>query len=292
MRLVTFDRQGLPAVGVLTAEGEVVDLGFVMDRPPRSVRALLAGGEEALEAVRRAAADAPETARSDLGSVGLLPPVHDPGKVLCLGLNYAAHAAESGHEPPEHPAVFMRSRTSLVGHGRPILRPRLSRQLDFEGELAVVIGRTARHVPEEEALAHVAGYACFDDASVRDVQYWTGQWTLGKNFDATGGFGPCLTTADEVPPGAAGLRITTRVDGRVMQDATTSDMLFSVPVIVSLLSEICTLEPGDVIVTGTPPGVGKARTPPVWLEPGNVVEVEIEGVGLLMNRVADEGGEG
>ncbi len=287
MRLVTFAGENGPAVGVLRGN-DVVELQVAMPRAPGSVRELLAAGTAAMERAGRAAADAPEAARHPLESLTLLPPVHDPGKVLGLGLNYAEHAAESGHEPPAHPAIFMRGRTSLVGHGGPLVRPRLSEQRDYEGELAIVIGRSARHVPEERALEHVAGYAPFLDGSVREVQYWTGQWTLGKNFDSTGGFGPALVTADEVPPGADGLRIRTRVDGETLQDGNTADMLFKVPRIVSLLSEVCTLEPGDVIITGTPSGVGKARTPPRWLRPGEVVEVEIEELGTLRNPVAEE----
>jgi 2-keto-4-pentenoate hydratase/2-oxohepta-3-ene-1,7-dioic acid hydratase in catechol pathway len=287
VRLVTFAGPDEPAVGALRGD-HVVDLRTVMSEPPASVREILAAGAAALDRVERAASEAPEEALHPLETLTLLPPVPDPGKVLCLGLNYAEHAAESGHEPPAHPAIFMRSRTSLVGHGGPLVRPRLSEQLDYEGELAVVIGRSARHVSEEDALDHVAGYAPFDDGSVREVQYWTAQWTLGKNFDSTGGFGPALVTADEVPPGAAGLRIRTRVDGETLQDGDTADMLFTVPRIVSLLSDVCTLEPGDVIITGTPSGVGKARTPPRWLRPGEVVEVEIEGLGVLRNRVGEE----
>lgn len=285
MKLVTFERGAETAVGVLE-DGEVTDLGLAAPDLPGTVRDLLAAGPTALERASRAASSAER--RHPLEKLTLLPPVPDPGKVICLGLNYAEHAAESGHEPPEHPTVFLRSRTSLVGHGSPIVRPRLSDQLDFEGELAVLIGRRAHHVSEREALAHVAGYACFNDASVRDVQYWTSQWTLGKNFDRTGSFGPALVTADELPPGAAGLRIRTRLDGRVVQDATTADMIFPVARIVSLLSEVCTLEPGDTLITGTPSGVGKARTPPLWLRPGDVVEVEIEGVGTLRNPLVDE----
>jgi 2-keto-4-pentenoate hydratase/2-oxohepta-3-ene-1,7-dioic acid hydratase in catechol pathway len=287
MRLVTFAGPDGPAVGVLRGE-DVMDLGSVMAAPPASVRELLAAGAEALDRAERAAAEAPRAALHSMESLTLLPPIHDPGKVLCLGLNYAEHAAESGHEPPAHPAIFMRSRTSLVGHGGPLIRPRLSEQLDYEGELAVVIGRSARHVSEEAALEHVAGYAPFIDGSVREVQYWTRQWTLGKNFDSTGAFGPALVTADEVPSGADGLRIRTRVDGETLQDGNTADMLFKVPRIVSLLSGVCTLEPGDVIITGTPSGVGKARTPPRWLRPGEVVEVEIEGLGVLRNPVVEE----
>jgi 2-keto-4-pentenoate hydratase/2-oxohepta-3-ene-1,7-dioic acid hydratase in catechol pathway len=288
MRLVTFVESGRARVGVLDDE-HVVDVGAADPGLPPTLSGLLHAGPEALERVAAAGRAGPATARHPLEAISLRPPIEDAGKILCLGLNYAEHAAESGHgPPPAHPTVFMRSRTSLVGHDHPVVRPRLSEQLDFEGELAVIIGRRGRHVPEAAALDHVAGYAPFNDGSVRDVQYWTSQWTLGKNFDATGGFGPALVTADELPPGATGLRLMTRLNGRVVQDGNTGDMIFPVARIVALLSGICTLEPGDVIATGTPAGVGKARTPPFWLKPGDVVEVEIEGAGLLRNPVVDE----
>jgi 2-keto-4-pentenoate hydratase/2-oxohepta-3-ene-1,7-dioic acid hydratase in catechol pathway len=220
-------------------------------------------------------------------AVRLLPPVSRPGKILCIGLNYHDHARETGHQPPAYPAVFMRGATSLVGPGAVLVRPRVSEQFDYEAELAVVIGRTARGISESDALDCVAGYSCFNDASLRDYQRKSQQWTMGKNFDATGAFGPDLVTPDELPAGASGLRVVTRVNGEILQDGNTADMIFSVPRIIAILAEVMTLEPGDVIITGTPAGVGTSRTPPRYLRDGDVCEVEIEGIGVLSNPVVD-----
>lgn len=217
-----------------------------------------------------------------------LPPLRHPGKILCVGLNYVDHAAESGFKVPAYPTVFARFSSSLVGDNQPLVRPLASTQLDYEGELAVIIGRRGRHITPARALDHVLGYSVFNDGSVRDFQHRTGQWTVGKNFDGTGAFGPSLVTADELPPGGAGLALHTRLNGAVMQSASTDDMVFSVASLISILSEAMTLEPGDVIVSGTPAGVGAARTPPVFMKAGDVCEVEIEGVGTLRNRVVDE----
>jgi 2-keto-4-pentenoate hydratase/2-oxohepta-3-ene-1,7-dioic acid hydratase in catechol pathway len=220
----------------------------------------------------------------DLATVELLPPLPAPGKILCIGMNYAEHAAEIGAEPPSCPEVFARFASSLVGHGAPILSP-ASGQLDYEGELVAVIGRAGRAIPRDRALDHVAGYSIFNDASVRDIQFRTRQWTLGKNFDGTGGFGPLLVSADELPAGARGLRLRTRVNGQVLQDAGTDRLIFDVAALVALLSEGMTLEPGDLIVTGTPSGVGFTRQPPRFLHPGDLCEVELEGVGVLRNPI-------
>ena len=209
----------------------------------------------------------------------------NPGKIICIGLNYRDHANEGGNPIPDYPAVFMRVTTSLVAHGQPILRPPVSDKLDFEAELAVVIGRTATRVTAGNALDHGAGYACFNDGTVRDYQRKSTQWTIGKNFDQTGGFGPELVTADELPDGARGLGIACRVNGAVMQDGNTSEMIFDVATLVEILSEVMTLEPGDVIATGTPAGVGYARTPPSFLKPGDVCEVTVAGIGTLSNPI-------
>ncbi len=222
-----------------------------------------------------------------LSEVTPLPPVSRPGKIVCIGLNYVDHAKEGGNPIPEYPAVFLRAVTSLVGPGQPILRPPVSAKLDYEAELAVVIGRPALRVREADALAHVAGYACFNDGSLRDYQRRSTQWTMGKNFDATGAFGPELATPEELPEGAHGLRIATRLNGRTLQDGNTRDMIFGVARTIAILSEVMTLEPGDVIITGTPAGVGYPRQPPVFLQPGDTCEVEIEGIGVLSNVVAD-----
>lgn len=215
-------------------------------------------------------------------------PVQRPGKVICLGLNYAAHAAEGGNAKPDYPSFFMRGSTSLMAHGEPLLRPVVSDKLDFEAELAVVIGRRARHLKPDNALQAVAAYSCFNDGTLRDYQRRSSQWTIGKNFDATGGFGPWLVPASDLPPGASGLRIESRLNGRVMQLDNTGHMIVSVVQALVVLTEVLTLEPGDVIAMGTPAGVGYARTPPVWMQAGDRIEIEIEGVGLLANTVEQE----
>lgn len=226
--------------------------------------------------------------RVDPAQVSWLTPVPRPGKVICLGLNYAAHAAEGGNAQPEYPSFFMRGATSLIAHEAPLVRPRVSDKLDFEAELAVVIGRRSRHLARSDALSAVAGYACFNDGTLRDYQRRTAQWTIGKNFDGTGAFGPWIVSASDLPAGASGLKIESRLNGRVMQSDNTGHMMVSVADALVLLSEVLTLEPGDVIAMGTPAGVGYARTPPVWMQPGDRIEIEIEGVGLLCNPIVQE----
>lgn len=226
--------------------------------------------------------------RLDEADVEWLTPLARPGKIVCLGLNYAAHAAEGGREAPDYPAFFMRGATSLVAHRAGLVCPRVSGDLDYEAELAVVIGRQARHLTADTALQAVAGYACFNDGSLRDYQRKTAQWTIGKNFDRTGPFGPWLTPAAALPPGAHGLKIESRLNGQVMQSDNTANMMVSVTHALVLLSEVMTLEPGDVIAMGTPAGVGFARKPPVRMRAGDRIEIEIEGVGLLSNPVVAE----
>lgn len=216
------------------------------------------------------------------------PPVARPPKILCIGLNYRDHAAEAKLALPTSPTVFARFASSLTAHGEPIVRPRASVQLDYEAELVACIGRGGRHIPREQALAHVAGYTLCNEASVRDFQLRSTQWTLGKNFDATAAMGPAFVSADELPAGGAGLAVRTRLNGVLVQDGNTCDMVFDVATLVAALSEVMTLQPGDLISTGTPAGVGMARTPPLWLKAGDLVEVEIEGLGLLRNPVVDE----
>ncbi len=226
----------------------------------------------------------------DLGAVEHLPPLPRPPQILCLGLNYADHSREFGFEPPSFPTLFSRFASSLIGQGAPILRPRVSNALDFEGEMACIIGKRARHVRRDDALDYVAGYSVFNDGSIRDYQNKTPQWTIGKNFDSTGAFGPCFVTADALPPGGAGLKIETRLNGEVVQSSNTDQMIFNVAHMIEIISAAITLEPGAVLVTGTPSGVGAARTPPLFMKPGDVCEVEIEGIGLLRNPIADEPG--
>lgn len=222
-----------------------------------------------------------------LAGVRFAPPVPRPGAIWCVGLNYEDHRLETGKARAEHPTLFMRFPVCLVGHGEAIRRPRVSEKLDYEGELAVVIGKTGRHIPEAEALEHVAGYACFDDASVRDYQAHSTQFGPGKNFFRTGGFGPWIVSADEIPDPQA-LAIETRLNGEVVQQSHTSRMTYPVRELVSYLSRITPLLPGDVIATGTPSGVGMARKPPLYMKPGDSVEVEIERVGILRNPVEAE----
>jgi 2-keto-4-pentenoate hydratase/2-oxohepta-3-ene-1,7-dioic acid hydratase in catechol pathway len=223
-----------------------------------------------------------------LGTVKPALPIARPDKFICVGLNYALHAKEGGHPIPTYPSFFLRVPTSLTAAGAPVLRPKVSIQLDYECELTIVIGKGGRHIPEAKALEHVFGYTLFNDVSVRDFQRKTSQWTPGKNFDSTGPLGPWVVTADELPPGASGLRITTRVNGETMQDSNTSDMIFSTARIVSLVSEFMTLAPGDLIATGTPSGVAHARKPPAWMKAGDTVEVEVERIGVLKNPIVDE----
>ncbi|MDA4846030.1 fumarylacetoacetate hydrolase family protein [Hoeflea poritis] len=210
------------------------------------------------------------------------------GKILCLGLNYVDHVKEGGYEIPSYPAMFIRVPSSMMAAGAPMIKPDCSDRLDYEVELMVIIGRGGRHIREEDALGHVFGYTVFNDGSVRDYQRKTHQWTPGKNFDATGSLGPIIVTPDELPAGAAGLKIQSRLNGQVMQDANTSDMMWPVAKTIATVSEFMTLEPGDLIAMGTPPGVGHARTPPVFMFPGDVVEVEIENICTCSNPVVSE----
>jgi len=224
----------------------------------------------------------------DPSHVEILPPIDRPGKIICVGLNYRDHTQETGYEQPDYPTFFTRVNSSLVGCDAPLVRPKISHQFDYEGELVAIIGKAGRNIPKSGALEFVAGYSIFNDASVRDYQFKTSQWTIGKNFDGTGAFGPFFVSEDVLPKGCEGLAIETRLNGTIVQKANVSDMIFDVATQISILSESLTLLPGDLIVTGTPAGVGFARKPPLWMKPGDVCEVEIETVGLLRNEVRDE----
>jgi 2-keto-4-pentenoate hydratase/2-oxohepta-3-ene-1,7-dioic acid hydratase in catechol pathway len=286
MRYTTFLADGRPRLGVVDGE-QVVDLAAAVPGAPSDLRAALESGIDLDATARKAlASNAPRRSLAELAYAPLVP---EPGKIVCLGLNYFDHAKEGGRDKPDYPWFFFRGKSSLVAHGQPALAPKASTKFDYEAELAVVIGtRVPRHVSQADALRHVFGYSCFNDMSVRDFQKRTPQWTIGKNFDATGGFGPVLVTADELAPGATGLRIRSRLNGQVMQDADTRDMIFGVAETIALLAVCMTLEPGDVIVMGTPAGVGQARTPPVWMKAGDTIEIEIERIGTLRNPIAAE----
>ena len=272
--------QGAPTFGIATADG-VVDCGKRIGN--RDLRSLLHG--EGLASLERHS-----KAPTDYGfdEISFLPVIANPAaKFLCIGINYRPHMLEMGREPPTHPVVFVRFANSLVGHEVPLVRPRVSEQLDFEGELAVVIGRTARHISRDAALDYVAGYACFNDGSVRDYQRHSGQFTPGKNFVASGSFGPWLVTRDEIPEPHA-LRLETRLNGTVVQSESTGELVFGIGELIEYISTWTELAPGDVIVTGTPGGVGAGRKPPLWMKAGDRVEVEISGLGCLVNPVAAE----
>lgn len=277
MRFVSYRKEGREGLAVRKG-GDLLDLGS------RSLLGLLNEGPGALTAAASAAGKG-----LDPASIRFLPPISRPPKIICVGLNYVDHAAESPYKNvPDYPAFFPRFASSLVGHGEAIVRPVVSEQLDFEGEVAAIIGKGGHRISRTEALDHVAGYSIFNDASIRDYQFKSPQWTVGKNFDGTGAFGPEFVTADELPKGAAGLRLETRLNGQVVQSADTHDLVFSVADLVFFASEVLTLEPGDVIVTGTPSGVGFARKPPLFMKGGDVCEVEVEGLGILRNPIKDE----
>jgi 2-keto-4-pentenoate hydratase/2-oxohepta-3-ene-1,7-dioic acid hydratase in catechol pathway len=281
MRLASFRHGDHASWGVVEGDA-IADVGAVVhDRFPDLKAAIAA---DALDAAQ-AAVDRAQ--RLPLGEIAWLPVIPNPDKILCVGLNYEMHRQETGRAEVENPTIFGRFANSQIGHGADLIRPRVSTDFDFEGELALIIGKPGRYIAKEDAFAHVAGYACYNEGSIRDFQRHTHQFTPGKNFPGTGAFGPWLITPDEV--GALpDLRLQTRVNGAVVQDARLGQMIFDIPTQIAYCSSFTRLEPGDVIVTGTPGGVGAKRKPPLWLKPGDVVEVEIDRVGLLRNAVRDE----
>ncbi|WP_060978167.1 MULTISPECIES: fumarylacetoacetate hydrolase family protein [Pseudomonadota] len=276
MRLARVTKDG--KIGLAAKTGDIVTIAYGDDLA--DLDAHIAAGT-LVEAGEKATAGEPV----DEASLLFLPPVVRPAKIVCLGLNYRDHAEESGLGIPEHPVLFARFASSLTGHKAPIILPKVSEQLDWEAELAVVLSTGGKDIAEADALDHVAGYSVFNDASIRDYQLRTPQWTAGKNFDDTGAFGPYLVTPDELPAGAAGLKIECRLNGEVMQSSHTGNLIFSVARTIHLLSSFMTLQSGDVLVMGTPGGVGVARSPQVWMKAGDVCEVEIESVGLLVNPI-------
>ena len=289
MRLFSYqDSKGHNGVGALLKDSSDTFINLSATDPliSNSLQELI----QSQESLNRAAAAIQNSnaIKGRIDSITFKPPIEKPGKIVCMGLNYADHAKEGGNARPEYPSFFMRGPSSLTAHLSPILRPRVSDKLDYEAELAFVIGKKARHLTLENALDCVAGYSIFNDGSIRDYQRKTNQWTIGKNFDQTGAFGPWLVTPDELPLGCDGLNIQSRLNGKVMQNANTKDFLWGVAETIVLISECMTLEPGDVVITGTPAGVGYARTPPVFMKAGDICEIEIESIGVLSNTIVDE----
>jgi 2-keto-4-pentenoate hydratase/2-oxohepta-3-ene-1,7-dioic acid hydratase in catechol pathway len=280
MKLLSFVAQGRELFRAVSGDG-VVTLNDKTGEP--DLRSALAAG--ALETMRRAAQDAKPD--HGLGEIAFLPVIPRPGKILCAGINYRSHAAETGRELPKQPSMFVRFADTLLGHGGAMIRPNVSDNFDFEGELAVVIGKAGRHIKAEHALDHVAGYACFIDGSVRDFQKFSA--TSGKNFPSTGPLGPWLVTTDEIPDPSR-LTLTTRLNGQQVQHATTDQLIYSIPQIVAFCSTFTALSPGDIIATGTPEGVGHHRKPPLWMKPGDTLEVEITSIGTLRVHIVDERG--
>ena len=279
MRLISLVHEGRPSCGVVHEDHILVG----PDSTWPDLRAVLEAGA-VTEFARACSASGKRTALAD---ATLLPLIPNPGKILCIGLNYEEHRRETGRAVVENPTIFTRFADSQAAHGQPLLRPRVSTDFDYEGELAIVIGKGGRYISRDRAFEHVAGYSIYNDGSVRDWQRHTHQFTPGKNFPQTGAFGPWLVTPDEIPDLDA-LRLTTRVNGMVVQESGLDHMIFDVPRLIEYCSAFTPLSPGDVIPTGTPGGVGAKRQPPLWLKPGDVVEVEITGIGVLRNGIADE----
>jgi 2-keto-4-pentenoate hydratase/2-oxohepta-3-ene-1,7-dioic acid hydratase in catechol pathway len=289
MKIAGFRLGGALHLG-LVEDSEVIDLQAIDPRIPGDLGEWLGANDGSFAPLALLAAKATAAARHPLDSISFALPVARPGKIICLGLNYVDHIAEGPYasQRADHPTIFMRGLTSLAPHGSALLRPAVSECLDYEAELAVIIGKRAKHLTPANALGCVAGYSCFNDGSVRDFQRRTSQWDMGKNFDRTGGFGPWCVSADELPAGAVGLNIQTRLNGQTMQSNNTRNMMFPLVETLVDISQGMTLEPGDVLVMGTPSGVGHARKPPVWMKAGDVCEIDIEGVGVLRNTIENE----
>lgn len=282
MKFVTFQAGKSASYGAVIGDG-VVDLGKRLGKKYPTLRSALKAG--ALAELKKVAAAAKKT-DVPLKKIKYLPVIPDAKKIICVGLNYKDHRAETGNKDTEHPTLFLRMPASQVGHGQPLIKPRESEKLDWEGELAVIIGKKGRRIPREKAMSYVAGYSCYHDGSVRDFQRHTTQFTPGKNFAGTGGFGPWMVSADEIKD-ITKETLTTRVNGVVKQHAGIDLLIFDIPALIAYISTFVPLEGGDVIVSGTPGGVGAARTPPEFLKPGDVTEIDISGVGVLRNTVKE-----
>ena len=281
MKLASYKTAQGESYGVVTDKG-IVDLKRYLGNQFADLKALIAGNGFAQ--IRQHMTAKPDYQLSD---VVFLPVITYPARIVCVGLNYQDHVVETGRDNTEQPAIFLRLPESQVGHRQPIVRPRESTHLDFEAEIAVIIGTAGRRISQKDAYRHIAGYSCYNDGSVRDWQRHTIQWTAGKNFARTGGFGPWMVTSDEIAPGSV-LTLSCRLNGREMQHADTGMMIFKIPRLIEYISTFTTLAPGDVIVTGTPGGVGARRTPPLWMKPGDTVEVEIDKVGVLINTIGED----
>jgi 2-keto-4-pentenoate hydratase/2-oxohepta-3-ene-1,7-dioic acid hydratase in catechol pathway len=280
MKLASFQTSAGASYGAVTERG-IVDLGKRIGKRYPDLRNLIEKN-----GIREARALLKEKPDHKESALTWLPVIPHPGKIVCVGLNYEEHRVETGRDKTENPALFLRVAESQVGHRQPILRPRESTNLDYEAEIALIIGAPGRRISQENAFKHIAGYSCYNDGSVRDWQRHTVQWTAGKNFVATGGFGPWMVTADEIPPDTV-LELSCRLNGERMQHATTEMMIFKFPRLIEYISTFTPLAAGDVIVTGTPGGVGARRTPPIWMKPGDTVEIEIDKVGVLSNTIAE-----
>ncbi|MEQ1646962.1 MAG: fumarylacetoacetate hydrolase family protein [Hyphomicrobiaceae bacterium] len=286
MQYLVYSKAGRSGVAVVVASG-AVDVRDIDAQLPCELDDIIAGGA-ALSA--RIGSLAANYKGAVMPLVSLTPrfPLSRPGNIICVGLNYAGHAKEGGHEIPTYPGLFMRTPESMAAAEQAIVRPRESEKFDYEAELMIVVGKGGRRIKEADALEHVFGYTCFNDMSLRDYQRKGAQWLPGKNFDGTGPVGPVVVTADELPKGAHGLRITSRINGTTLQDSNTADLIFSVARCIAIISEFATLKPGDLIATGTPEGVGYPRKPPVFMKAGDTVEVEIDKIGILRNTIIDE----
>ncbi len=280
MKLATFKTAQGASYGIVTGKG-IVDLRRFLGNQFPDLKSLVVGN--GFSQAQQFLAEKPDYQESD---ITWLPVIPNPDKIFCVGLNYQDHVVETGRDNTENPAIFVRFPESQLGHKQPMIRPRESTQLDYEAEIAIIIGKPGRRISQKDSWSYVAGYSCYNDGSVRDFQRHTTQWTSGKNFSATGGFGPWMVTADEIPPNTK-MTLSCRLNGERMQHATTEQMIFKIPKIIEYCSTFTTLSAGDVIVTGTPGGVGSRRTPPIWMKPGDKVEIEIDKVGILENTIAD-----
>jgi acylpyruvate hydrolase len=290
MKIVGFEANNGLRLGVVDGEA-VIDLQAVDASVPTDLGDALRRNNGDLKPFADLAKRAPASARRPLAGLKFGFPVARPGKIICLGLNYLDHVKEGPQRDniPKYPSIFFRVQTSMVPHLQPIIRPRTSIQLDYEAEMVAIVGKTAKHLTMDNAVGCIAGYSCSNEGSVREFQRHTTQWGMGKNFDRTGGFGPWMVSADDLPAGGKGLKIMSRLNGNTMQSDNTDNMMFPLAETLVYLTKGMTLEPGDIILTGTPSGVGHARKPePVWMKPGDTIEIEVEGIGVLRNPIEDE----